>query len=100
MSRIVPILSAATAVLLLGVVSADAGSWSGTWTGPYGGSRTVSGHCGYYGCQYHVEGVGPGGRTWSRSAGFAYGPYRTYSYRAVTGPAGNTYVVGRVWRHY
>ena len=100
MTKLISTLSATVVLLVLGVVSADAGSWSSSWTGPYGGSRTVTGYCGYYGCQYYAQGVGPGGQPWSSSGAVAYGPYRTYSYRAVTGPAGNTYVVRRVWRRW
>ena len=56
MTKLISTLSATVVLLVLGVVSADAGSWSSSWTGPYGGSRTVTGHCGYYGCQYHARG--------------------------------------------
>jgi CO/xanthine dehydrogenase Mo-binding subunit len=28
------------------------------------------------------------------------GSYRGFSYRSVTGPAGNSYAVGRAWRRY
>jgi hypothetical protein len=101
MTKLISITSAAVVLLLLGVVSADAGSgWSGTWSGPYGGQRSVVAGCGYYGCGYSVHGVGPGGQTWSRSGAVVHGPYRSYSYRAVTGPAGNTFVTRRVWRRY
>jgi hypothetical protein len=37
MTKFISITSAAIVLLLLAVVSADAGeSWSGSWTGPYG----------------------------------------------------------------
>jgi hypothetical protein len=100
MTRFISLATAAFILLLLGVVSANARTWTSTWSGPYGGSRTVTGHCGYYGCQYYAQGVGPGGQPWSSAGAIAYGPYHTYSYRAVTGPGGNTYVVRRVWRRW
>jgi hypothetical protein len=101
MTKFISVASAALILLLLAIVSADAGSaWSGTWTGPRGGQRTATAYCGYYGCGYSVHGVGPQGQTWSRSGAVVHGPYRSYSYRAVTGPGGNTFVTRRVWRRY
>jgi len=44
MTKLISTLSATVVLLVLGVVSADAGSWSSSWTGPYGGLRTVTGH--------------------------------------------------------
>lgn len=100
MTKVISIVSAAFVLLLLAVVSADAGTWTRNWTGPHGGHGTATVHCGYWGCGYHAQAVGPNGAAWSRSGAVVHGPYRVHSYRAVTGPAGNTYVVRRVWRHY
>jgi hypothetical protein len=36
MTKLISTLSATVVLLVLGVVSADAGSWSSSWTGPYG----------------------------------------------------------------
>jgi hypothetical protein len=101
MTKFISITSAAIVLLLLAVVSADAGeSWSGSWTGPYGVDRSATAYCGYRGCGYSMQATGPNGQTWSRSGAVVHGPYRSYGYRAGTGPAGNSYVVRRAWRHY
>jgi hypothetical protein len=101
MTKLISITSAALILLMFAIVSADAGeAWSGTWTGPYGVQRSVTAACGWRGCGYSMHATGPAGQTWSRSGAVVHGPYRSYSYRAVTGPAGNTYVTRRVWRGY
>jgi len=101
MTKFITIACASLVLLLLGVVSADAGgSWSGYWTGPYGGQRSATAGCGYHGCGYSVQGVGPQGQTWSRSGAVVQGPFRSYGYRAFTGPEGNTFVTRRAWRRY
>ena len=98
MLRLISIASLTAIFLSLAVVSADAETWSRHWTGPHGASRSTTVHCGYHGCGYQMQAVGPNGAAWSRSV--VHGPYRSYSYRAVTGPAGNAYVTRRVWRRY
>ena len=95
MLKLVSITSLAAIFLSLAVVSADAETWTRHWTGPYGTHRSTTVQCGY-----QRQAVGPNGAAWSRSGAVVHGPYRSYSYRAVTGPAGNTYVARRVWRHY
>ncbi|WP_137392365.1 hypothetical protein [Rhodoligotrophos defluvii] len=119
------VIFAGAVALLLTASTAQADSWSRSWIGPNGASRSVSGHCsggvcdrhvhsvgpdgasrsktsrcGPYGCSRHVTTTGPGGATWSRSSRVVHGPYRSYRYSRVTGPAGNTYVTRRVWRHW
>jgi uncharacterized low-complexity protein len=116
---------AGVATLLLGTGAANADSWTRTYQGPNGASRTVNGSCGngscnrtvtgvgpngatrtrsgqcsYGKCSYTASGVGPHGRSWSSSGGVVRGPYHGYAYRTVTGPAGQVYARGRVWRRW
>lgn len=91
---------AMAAALLLVSDAAGAADWSRSRTGPNGGTRTVTGHCGDHSCGRTVEATGPGGRSWSRSSGVVQGPFRSYGYRAVTGPAGRGTAVGRAWRRF
>jgi hypothetical protein len=100
MLRLISIASLTAIFLSLAVVSADAETWTRHWTGPYGTSRSAAVHCGYRGCGYQMQAIGPNGATWSRSGAVVHGPYRSYSYRAATGPAGNAVVTRRVWRRY
>jgi hypothetical protein len=89
---------AAGLLLASGSVSAD--DWSRSRTGPNGATRTITGQCGGHSCSRTVDVTGPGGRSWSRSSGVVQGPFRSYGYRTVTGPAGRGAAVGRVWRRF
>jgi hypothetical protein len=89
---------AAGCVLTAGPAAAN--DWSRSWSGPNGGSRTISGECGGHSCSRTVDVTGPGGRSWSHSGGVVQGPFRSYGYRTVTGPAGHSAAVGRVWRRF
>lgn len=125
MKKIIATFGAAAVALFVSIGSAHADGWSRSWTGPNGGTRSVAGHCahgvcsrsasavgpdgathsrsgqcGYHGCRYSAYGTGPEGQSWSRSGGVVHGPYRSYGYGTVTGPAGNTYAAGRIWRRY
>ena len=93
------IATVATA-LLLAAGPAGAEDWSRSWTGPHGGTRTITGQCGNHSCSRGVDVTGPRGRSWSRSAGVVQGPFRSYGYRTVAGPAGRGYATGRVWRRF
>lgn len=86
MLRLISIASLTAIFLSLAVVSADAETWTRHWTGPYGTSRSATVQCGYRGCGYQMQAIGPNGATWSRSGAVVHGPYRSYSYRAATGP--------------
>jgi hypothetical protein len=88
----------AAGCLLAGPASAV--DWSRSWTGPNGGTRSVSGECGGRSCSRTVDVTGPGGRSWSSTGRVVQGPFRSYGYRTVTGPAGHGYTVGRAWRRY
>ncbi|WP_225765975.1 hypothetical protein [Inquilinus sp. Marseille-Q2685] len=93
-------MAAVAAALLLTAGPAGAEDWSRSWTGPHGGTRTLSGQCGNHSCSRTVDVTGPGGRSWSRSSGVVQGPFRSYGYRSVTGPAGRSIAAGRVWRRF
>jgi hypothetical protein len=93
-------LGAVAAVLLLGAATAQAADWSYSWNGPRGATGTRTVHCAYHACGFTASGTGPKGQAWSRSGGVVHGPYRSYGYRAFTGPAGNTHVTRRVWRRH
>ncbi|WP_051249182.1 hypothetical protein [Inquilinus limosus] len=86
--------------LLLAAGPAAADDWSRSWTGPHGGTRTITGQCGNHACSRSVQATGPGGRSWSRSGGVVQGPFRSYGYRTVTGPAGRSFPAGRFWRRF
>jgi len=88
------------ALLVLSIASARADSRTRSWIGPYGVDRQATVNCGYHGCGYNMQATGPGGQSWSRSGGVVRGPYRGYTYRSVTGPAGNSFATGRWWRRY
>jgi hypothetical protein len=100
MTRLIAMTGATLALVLLAGDTARAETWQRNWTGPYGVDRSATVHCGPYGCGYNMHATGPNGATWSRSGGAWAGPYRGFSYRSVTGPAGNSYAVGRAWRRY
>jgi len=93
-------MMAAATVFLLTAGPAGAEDWSRSWNGPHGGSRTIVGQCGSHSCSRTIDVTGPRGRSWSRSAGVVQGPFRSYGYRTVTGPAGRGYAAGRVWRRF
>lgn len=125
MTKLTHLFGSAAVALMFTAGSADADNWSRSWTGPNGGTRFVagscangvcsrsvhaagpngatrsrSGQCGYHGCGYSAYGTGPNDQSWSRSGGVVHGPYRSYGYGAMTGPAGHTYAAGRIWRRY
>lgn len=93
-------MAAVATAFLLAAGPAGAEDWSRSWTGPHGGTRTITGQCGSHACSRTVDVTGPGGRSWSRSSGVVQGPFRSYGYRTVTGPAGRGTAVGRVWRRF
>jgi len=100
MTKLMTLSAAALTAFLVSAGSASADSWTRTWHGPNGGTATKTTTCGYHACGYTAQATGPNGRTWSSSGGVVRGPYRTHSYRAVTGPEGNTVVTRRVWPRY
>lgn len=104
-----------------GTGSANAESWSRTYTGPHGGTRAIAGSCAdgrcsrsvgsagphgathartgscsHAGCRFDAHATGANGASWSRSGGVVHGPRRDYRYRETTGPQGHERRVVRV----
>ena len=100
MRKLMLIAGTGLVAMLLQGATAHADSWSGGWTGPGGVHRHGTVNCGNHACGWNMQATGPNGATWSRQGGVAQGPYRSYGYRAVTGPQGNTVVRGGWWRRY
>ncbi len=100
MQKLILVAAASLPALLAIAAPAQAETWSGTRTGPYGVTRSGTAHCGPYGCGWNMHATGPNGATWSRRGGYVQGPYGGASYRAFTGPNGNTYARGGWWRRY
>ena len=101
MTKLIAMTGAALALVLLAGDSARAETWQRNWTGPYGVDRSAT---------VQLRSRMDAGTTCTRPgrtappgpapAELGRGPYRGYSYRSVTGPAGNSYAVGRAWRRY
>lgn len=83
MLRLISIASLTAIFLSLAVVSADAETWTRHWTGPYGTSRSATVQCGYRGCGYQMQAIGP-----TAPHGRAQAP-------SCTGPTGATVTAPR-----
>jgi hypothetical protein len=91
--------SAAFALTVASVPTAQAGSWKAHWTGPRGGVYEGGGNCVNGACKSSGSFTGPYGGVWHHSGNaHQVAPGQWTGERTIVGPGGNTWQNSWTWR--